>query len=124
MSSTPWVRCDGRTHDISSATGPPSPRLDLFVGYRRRTVALPLHARERVLALDELVLDGVTDQSGVVRQPELLEDPGAVGADRARTEIHFRGYLIDLLARGEQPHHPVLAVRQGLVQRLLPTRGE
>src|SRR2546429_9878225 len=58
------------------------------------------------LWLNEPVLDRVANQGCIVRQSQLLEDPPAVGADRARAEKHLRGDLVDMLARRYQPHHP------------------
>src|SRR5256885_1509574 len=61
---------------------------------------------------------------GDVSQSQLLEDPPAVGADRARAEKHLRGDLVDMLARRYQPHHPVFAIGEQVVRRLLSALGE
>src|SRR5438309_11992817 len=74
--------------------------------------------------LNEPVLDRIANEGCIVRQPELLEDPRAVGADRARAEKHLRGDLIDMLARRYQPHHPVFAIGEQVVRRLLSALGE
>src|SRR6266850_1339601 len=55
----------------------------------------------------------------VAGKAELAQDPGTVGAHRAGRQAHLTSDLADLLARGEQPHHAVLAVREFLVQCLL-----
>src|SRR5438874_8313635 len=76
------------------------------------------------LWLNEPVLDRVANQGCIVRQSQLLEDPPAVGADRARAEKHLRGDLVDMLARRYQPHHPVFAIGEQVVRRLLSALGE
>src|SRR5438477_617270 len=76
------------------------------------------------LWLNEPVLDCVANQGCIVRQSQLLEDPPAVGADRARAEKHLRGDLVDMLARRYQPHHPVFAIGEQVVRRLLSALGE
>src|SRR5713101_2383726 len=72
--------------------------------------------RAEVKSLYELLPDGVMHQLRVVAQPELAENPGPVGAYRARAQRHLLRDLVDLLAGGEQPHHAVLPVREPLVQ--------
>src|SRR2546430_13472280 len=74
--------------------------------------------------LNEPVLDRVANEGCIVRQPQLLEDPRAVSADRARAEKHLRGDLIDVLARRYQPHHSVFAIGEQVVRRLLSALGE
>src|SRR5437763_1048934 len=76
------------------------------------------------LRLNEPVLDRIANECCIVRQPQLLEDPPAVGADRARAEKHLRGDLVDMLARRYQPHHPVFAIGEQVVRRLLSALGE
>src|SRR2546430_2563451 len=76
------------------------------------------------LWLNEPVLDRVANEGCIVRQSQLLEDPPAVGADRARAEKHLRGDLVDMLARRYQPHHPVFAIGEQVVRRLLSALGE
>src|SRR2546430_8612598 len=76
------------------------------------------------LWLNEPVLHRVATQACIVRQSQLLEDPPAVGADRARAEKHLRGDLVDMLARRYQPHHPVFAIGEQVVRRPLSALGE
>src|SRR5881398_3427326 len=76
------------------------------------------------LWLNEPVLDRVANEGCIVRQSQLLEDPPAVGADRARAEKHLRGDLVDMLARRYQSHHPVFAIGEQVVRRLLSALGE
>src|SRR5437660_10708355 len=74
--------------------------------------------------LNEPVLDRIANERRIVRQPQLLEDPRAVGTDRARAEKHLRGDLIDMLARRQQPHHPVFAIGAQVAWALLCAIGE
>src|SRR3981189_311866 len=74
--------------------------------------------------LNEPVLDRIANERRIVRQPQLLQDPRAVGTDRARAEKHLRGDLIDMLARRYQPHHPVLAIGEQVVRRRLSALGQ
>src|SRR5258705_3509645 len=74
--------------------------------------------------LNELLLDGVTDKRSVVRQLQFLENAGPVGTDRAGAQEHFRRDLVDLLARREQPHYPVLAVGKRFVQGFFSARSQ
>src|SRR5205823_12600216 len=76
------------------------------------------------LRLNEPVLDCVANEGCIVRQSQLLEDPPAVGADRARAEKHLRGDLVDMLARRYQPHHPVFAIGEQVVRQLLSALGK
>src|SRR5258706_14033482 len=73
--------------------------------------------------LNELLLDGVTDKRGVVRQLQFLENARPVGTDGAGAQEHFRRDLVDLLARGEDPQHPLLEVAKSLVQGFFTARG-
>src|SRR5258706_14174773 len=63
------------------------------------------------------MLHRVVDELDIAREPELLEDAPAIGADRRRTEVHLLGDLLEAPARGEEPHHAVLAIRKPLVRR-------
>src|SRR5437899_481128 len=63
-------------------------------------------------SLDQLVMNGVAHQLGVVLEIQLLQDPRAVGADRVRAQKQLLGDLARGLAGGDQPHDLVLAIRE------------
>src|SRR5438445_13561951 len=64
----------------------------------------------RRLLLDQPVLHRVVDEVDVGVEPELLQDPPAIGAHGAGAQAHFVGDLVQRLARSEQPHDAVFAI--------------
>src|SRR6266446_1836935 len=125
-------------HDSVPAPRPLSWELDLFVVNRLLDVAVqlrshsfgsnrfgpPARPNRTGVYLDELLLDGVTDKRSVVRHLQFLENAGPVGADGAGAQEQFRRNMVDLLARGKQPHHPVLAVGKRLMQGFFGVGGQ
>src|SRR6266853_378188 len=104
---------------IVPSIDPPSLKLDLQVSGAAYACRAGPTCADRDCGLNEPVLDCIANERRIVRQAELLEDPRAVGTDRARAEKHLRGDLIDMLARRQQPHHPVFAIGEQVVRRLL-----